>query len=206
MDNVIWCVLSPLPVARAGICVGTFAAGSGSVRLHLFWLLSAHQLLFMTSEAGHSRSGLTRKIHQPFNPVRTNCQSARVEPPNTDLLARLIWAALLPALGLRPKVICWIDKYLLLFVQLIKHCHMLNKRFYVKYFLHEIFVNMFLTVLFLQVTTCSRTKATQFVKNEIKILPVYNVRKIRNSKMAAGVSTTVNGQFFGLGLFYLALR
>lgn len=83
---------------------------------------------------------------------------------------------------------------------------MLNKRFYVKYFLHEIFVNMFLTVLFLQVTTCSRTKATQFVKNEIKILPVYNVRKIRNSKMAAGVSTTVNGQFFGLRLFYLALR
>lgn len=66
---------------------------------------------------------------------------------------------------------------------------------------------MFLTVLFLQVTTCSRTKATQFVKIEIKILPVYNVRKIRNSEMAAGVSTTVNGQFFfGLGLFLFGLE
>lgn len=48
--NVTWCVLSPLPVAWADICICAFAWGLGSVRLHLLWLLSACQLLLMTSE------------------------------------------------------------------------------------------------------------------------------------------------------------
>lgn len=93
MDNVIWCVLSPLPVARAGICVGTFAWGLRSVRLHLLWLLPAYQLLFVTFKAGRTKSGLTSEIREPFNPVRTSCQSSRVEPPRTDLLTQLIWGA-----------------------------------------------------------------------------------------------------------------
>lgn len=86
--------MSPLPVAWAGICVGTFASGPGSVRLHLLWLLSACQLFFMTSEARQTSTGLTRKMLKPFNLMRANCQSPWVGPPSTDLLAELMWAAL----------------------------------------------------------------------------------------------------------------
>lgn len=59
--RVTWCVLSPLPVAWAGICVGAFASGPGSVGLHLLWLLSSCQLLFMTSETSQTSVGLHMK-------------------------------------------------------------------------------------------------------------------------------------------------
>lgn len=63
-------------------------------------------------------------------------------------------------------------------------------------FVHEILVNTFPTVgLFLQDATCSRTKSSTICYNKIKTLPVCNVRKIRTSRMAAGVTMTESSVF-----------
>lgn len=85
--NVTWCVLSPLPVAWADICIGALALGSGSVGLHLLWLLSACQLHLMTSE--NSQTGAASHMKSSGHSQQTVSQPLR----NLEALTWLLnWA------------------------------------------------------------------------------------------------------------------
>lgn len=98
--TVTWCVLSPLPVAWAGIHVDASASGPGSVDLHLLWLLSSCQLLLMTSETSQISGGLHMKCSG-----HSALREQTVSQPAQDLEALtclLNWAGLSCSL-----VLCW---------------------------------------------------------------------------------------------------
>lgn len=97
--RVTWCVLSPLLVAWAGVCVWELAPGLARVGPHLLWLLflppaSLHDIW---NEPEQRR--FTHEMLRPLSPVRANCQSARAGPWSADLPAELSWAAHLSCTG-----------------------------------------------------------------------------------------------------------
>lgn len=90
--NVTWCVLSPLPLAQAGICVGAFASGDLGVSECICCGCSSRcQLLCMTSESSQTSGGLEVKCSGHSAPWEQT-----VSQPAQDLEALtclLNWAA-----------------------------------------------------------------------------------------------------------------
>lgn len=72
------------------ICLGVQECQAASVVAAACLPASLHDIWSWT----HQKWFNSWNYKSPFNPVRTNCQSARVEPSRTDLPAQLIWGAL----------------------------------------------------------------------------------------------------------------